>query len=90
MERKAEDENVRARTEVRNQAVSKPTTKEPKAMTLAIPPKREQQNTPGSAHTDEKNREKVEQKKSSFEGEVPLPIKKPIGPFLTILVKHSG
>ena len=71
MERKAEDENARARTRVRNQAVSSPTT-------------------PRSAHTGEKNREKVEHEKSRFDGKVYLLINHFIKPFLTILVKHSG
>ena len=91
MERKAEDENARARTRVRNQAVSSPTTEEPEATTLASV---EQQNTRRSAHTgdgakrrwantlcsghspepkaNQKNREKVEQVKSKFKGEVYL------------------
>jgi hypothetical protein len=87
MERKAEDENARARTQVRNQEASSQTTEEPTATTLVS---EAQQNTPQSAHTGEKNREKIDQKKSSFEGAVHLPIEKLIGPFLTILVKHSG
>ena len=71
MERKAEDENARARTEVRNQTFSSSPTEDPKATTLA---RVAQQNTPRSAHTGEKSREKVEREESWFEEQVYLPI----------------
>ena len=48
MKRKPEGENARARTGVRNQAFSSPTTEEPKATTLASGA---QQNTPRFPHT---------------------------------------
>ncbi len=66
MKRKAEGETVRARTWVRNQAVSSPTTEEAKTTTLASPRTRVQQNTPRFAHTGKRNHGKLEKERTSI------------------------
>ena len=96
MERKAEDENAGARTQVRNQAFSSPTT--PRSAHTGDGSRgrgRRWANTLCSGHSPEpkanqKNREKAEEEKSRFEKDAYLLFNHSTKPFLTILVKHPG